>query len=64
MNTAVQDKINTVVRMYDEYWLRFASSGKIKDYLEYRQHAEHTKGFKDENNNERLSDKGTDNRGE
>lgn len=50
--------------MNDEYWLRFVSSGKVKDYLDYKRHSENIKGFADENNNERLSNKGTNNRGE
>lgn len=50
--------------MEDEFWLRFVHSGKVKDYLEYKKHWEGFKESADENNNEWLSNKGTDDRGE
>lgn len=53
--------------MADEFWLRFAASGKVEDYLKYKQHKFDSllvKDENDENNNERLGYKGTDNRGE
>lgn len=50
--------------MNDEFWSRFARSGRVEDYLEYKKHEENLRASADEDNNEWLGYKGTDNRGE
>lgn len=50
--------------MFDELWLRFVHSGRVEDYLDYKKHEEDLRTLQDENNNEWLGYKGTDNRGE
>ena len=50
--------------MKEDLWSRFVHSGKVEDYLAYIKHEEDIETSADENHNEWLSHKGTDNRGE
>lgn len=50
--------------MNDEFWLRFVHTGRVEDYLEYKKHEEDKGKSRDENYNEWLGYKGTNNRGE
>lgn len=53
--------------MNDEFWLRFVQTGRVEDYLEYKKHEKYVESAgtpSNENHNEWLGYKGTDNRGE
>lgn len=50
--------------MTDEYWFNFTKTGKISDYLEYKQHENSLKAECNENIHKGTCYKGTDNRGE
>ena len=50
--------------MLDESWVNFTKTGNILDYLKYKENENGLKAENNAQNNEGLSNKGTDYRGE
>lgn len=50
--------------MEDDYWQRFAQTGSVNDYLEYKKHCESIKAENNEAYNEGTCNTRANNRGE
>lgn len=50
--------------MLDEYWMQFMQTGKIDDYLKYKEHEVTLKAEANESINQGACNKRTDYRGE
>lgn len=50
--------------MLDENWLNFTKTGSVLDYLKYKENENSLRAENNAKNNEGISNKGTDNRGE